>query len=102
MVATRLDESQIEQRMSGPDMADWHRTGDVLRRSIEVYDFSTAVNVVHDIVYHVKTLDRHPEVHIRGNQVSFVIRSDGGLTDTDLELAHRIEKAAGSHVRGYA
>ncbi|MFB7710046.1 4a-hydroxytetrahydrobiopterin dehydratase [Streptomyces sp. NPDC056105] len=101
-MATRIDDSQIEQRMSGADMADWHRTGDVLRRTIEVYDFSRAASVVGDIVYDVKTLDRHPEVHIRGNEVSFVIRSDGGLTDADVELAHRIEKAAGSHVRGYA
>ncbi|MEU6661919.1 4a-hydroxytetrahydrobiopterin dehydratase [Streptomyces sp. NPDC046821] len=101
-MATRLDDTQIEQRMSGPDMAAWHRTGDVLRRTFQVYDFSTAANVVEDIVYDVKTLDRHPDVHIRGNEVSFVIRSDEGLTDADVELAHRIEKAAGSHTRGYA
>lgn len=101
-MATRIDDAQVRQLLSGADMADWHHTGNVLRRTIEVYDFSRAVSVLTDVVYDVKTLDRHPEVHIRGNEVSFVIRSDGGLTDADVELAQRIEKAAGSHIRGYA
>lgn len=102
IVANRLDDAEIDKRMSGAHMVYWLREGNTLRRTVEVYDFSTAVNVVGDIVYDVNTLGCCPDVDIRGKQVTFVIRGEDGLSDVDVELAHRIETAAGSHVRGNA
>ncbi|MFE2991987.1 4a-hydroxytetrahydrobiopterin dehydratase [Streptomyces sp. NPDC059262] len=101
-MANRLDDAEVDKRMSNAHMVYWLREGDTLRRTVEVYDFATAVNVVGDVVYDVNTLARCPDVDIRGKQVTFVIRGEDGLTDVDVELAHRIETAAGSHVRGNA
>jgi 4a-hydroxytetrahydrobiopterin dehydratase len=99
-VARLLDDKEIETRMSGADMLGWRREGDTLHRTVQAYDFPTAVRIVDKVVIEAQKLDDRPEIDIHGRQVHFAIRSDAGLTDVDVELAHRIETAAGSYIRG--
>ncbi|WP_407285171.1 4a-hydroxytetrahydrobiopterin dehydratase [Streptomyces sp. BP-8] len=76
-----LDDSEIEDRMSGAEMREWRRDGNVLRRTIEAHDFPTVVRMLERIVVDTQRLDRRPDIDIRGGVVHFTLYSDAGLTD---------------------
>jgi 4a-hydroxytetrahydrobiopterin dehydratase len=100
-VSRLLDDTEIQERMSDADLKDWRREGDTLHRTVEAYDFPTAVRIVDKIVKETQKLDHRPDIDIHEKRLHFAVHSEGGLTDVDVELAHRIETAAGSLVRGY-
>ncbi|MCK7622391.1 4a-hydroxytetrahydrobiopterin dehydratase [Streptomyces sp. RS10V-4] len=97
-----LDDAEVDERMSGAEMTGWRREGTVLRRTVEAHDFPTAIRILEKIVAETQKLNRRPDIDVRGGVLHFALSSDDGLTDDDVELAHRIEIAAGSFVRGYA
>ncbi|MCQ4043763.1 4a-hydroxytetrahydrobiopterin dehydratase [Streptantibioticus rubrisoli] len=101
-MARVLDNAEITERMSDARLKDWRREGDTLSRTVEAHDFPTAVRIVDKVVVDAQKLDQHPDIDIRDKTVRFVVHSDRGLTDVDLELAQRIETAAGSYTRGHA
>ncbi len=84
------------------DLPEWKRQGGALRRTFRAYDFPTAVRVVEQVVIDAQKLDHHPDIDIRYNLVHFTLstHSAGGVTRLDVELAHRIEEAAGRLVQG--
>ncbi|MBV9025575.1 MAG: 4a-hydroxytetrahydrobiopterin dehydratase [Streptomycetaceae bacterium] len=96
-----LDDTEIQERMSDADLREWRRVADTLHRTVEAYDFPTAVRIVDKIVRETQRLDHRPDIDIRDKTLHFAVYSEGGLTDVDVELAHRIETAAGSLVRGH-
>ncbi|MCQ4083753.1 4a-hydroxytetrahydrobiopterin dehydratase [Streptomyces sp. RB6PN25] len=96
-----LDDTEIQERMSDADLREWRREGATLHRTVEAYDFPTAVRIVDKVVPETQKLNHRPDIDIHEKVVHFAVRSEGGLTDVDVELAHRIETAAGSLVRGH-
>ncbi|MBY8885544.1 4a-hydroxytetrahydrobiopterin dehydratase [Streptomyces sp. PTM05] len=96
-----LDDDEVDKRMSHYDLVDWRREGGTLRRTIDAYDFPTAVHIVQKIVVEAQKLDHHPDIDIRGRTLHFTLSSEGGLSDADVELAQRIETAAGTLARGH-
>jgi 4a-hydroxytetrahydrobiopterin dehydratase len=61
-------------------------------------DFRAALELVNRIGEAAEDLDHHPDIDIRWNTVTLVLstHSAGGLTQLDIEAAHRFDEAAGS------
>jgi 4a-hydroxytetrahydrobiopterin dehydratase len=96
-----LNDTQIDERIA--DLPDWRRQGDALHRTVEAHDFPTAIRILERIVVDAEKLQHHPDIDIRYKTVHFSLttHSAGGITDLDVELAHRIEDAAGTYLRAH-
>jgi 4a-hydroxytetrahydrobiopterin dehydratase len=58
--------------------------------------FAAAISAVVAVADEADTMDHHPDIDIRYRRVSFLLstHSAGGVTQLDVELAHRIATAA--------
>ena len=61
--------------------------------------FTEAIAAVGDVAVEAEDADHHPDIDIRWRRVLFVLstHSAGGVTQLDVELAHRIAAAATAH-----
>ncbi|NUN69553.1 MAG: 4a-hydroxytetrahydrobiopterin dehydratase [Bacteroidetes bacterium] len=85
-----LREDEIEVRMHS--VPGWHRTGDVIRRTVILPDFIHAMGFVQSVALAAERADHHPDIDIRWNTVSLSLTThrDGGLTEKDFSLALHI------------
>jgi 4a-hydroxytetrahydrobiopterin dehydratase len=60
--------------------------------SYELADFAAALAFVNQVGAEAEEMNHHPDIDIRWNKVTLVLstHSEGGLTQLDVELAHRI------------
>jgi 4a-hydroxytetrahydrobiopterin dehydratase len=70
----------------------WERRGDEIVKTFAREAFAGTVTFVNDVAATVEAAGHHPD--IRGNKVTLALSShaEGGLTDSDLQLAGRIEE----------
>ena len=89
-----LTDEEIQRQLG--DLPGWTREGDEIRASYEAPDFPTAIRLVDEVALEAEDMDHHPDMDIRWRTVSFVLstHSEGGLTQLDVELAHRVAQAA--------
>ena len=89
-----LTDEEIERQLG--DLPGWTRRGDEIRASYEAPDFPTAIRLVDEVAVEAEDMDHHPDMDIRWRTVTFVLstHSEGGLTQLDVELAHRVAQAA--------
>ena len=78
------------------DLPGWTREGDELRAELEAPDFPTAIALVDDVAVEAEDMGHHPDIDIRWTTTRWALstHSEGGLTQLDIELAHRISQAA--------
>ena len=81
-------------------LPDWKRVeGDVsaITATYELVDFVAALDFVNRAGAEAEQMNHHPDIDIRWNQVTLVLstHSEGGLTQLDIELAHRISGLSG-------
>lgn len=78
------------------DLPGWTGGPDGLHRSIEFPDFPTAIAAVGEVADVAEQMNHHPDIDIRWRTVSFALstHSAGGVTQLDVELAHRISDVA--------
>ncbi len=78
------------------DLPEWHRHGDAILATFEAPDFPTAIRLVTEAADEAEQMDHHPDIDIRWRTThwSLSTHSEGGLTQLDVELAHRISQAA--------
>jgi 4a-hydroxytetrahydrobiopterin dehydratase len=69
-----------------------------LRRTIEFPDFPRAISAVVGVADVAEEMDHHPDMDIRWRSITFTLatHSAGGVTQQDVELAHRISAIAAS------
>jgi 4a-hydroxytetrahydrobiopterin dehydratase len=93
-MARLLDDEEIGRQLR--DLPGWRRDGDTIRADYEAPDFPTAIRLVDDVAQDAEQMDHHPDIDIRWRTVRFACatHSEGGLTQLDVELAHRIGEAA--------
>ncbi|GAB3448923.1 4a-hydroxytetrahydrobiopterin dehydratase [Phycicoccus ginsengisoli] len=93
-MARLLDDEEIGRQLR--DLPGWRRDGEALRAAWEAPDFPTAIRLVDDVAEDAEQMDHHPDIDIRWRTVRFTCatHSEGGLTQLDVELAHRISEAA--------
>ena len=89
-----LTDEEIDRQVG--DLPDWTREGDSLTAQYEAPDFPAGIRLVDEVAMDAEEMDHHPDIDIRWRTVRFTLstHSEGGLTQLDVELAHRISEAA--------
>jgi 4a-hydroxytetrahydrobiopterin dehydratase len=89
-----LTDEEIQRQVA--DLPDWTREGAELQAEFEAPDFPTAIRLVDDVAVEAEEMGHHPDIDIRWTTTRWALstHSEGGLTQLDVELAHRISQAA--------
>jgi 4a-hydroxytetrahydrobiopterin dehydratase len=76
-----------------PGLPRWSGDTDGLRRTVELASFVDAVAAITAIADVAEELDHHPDIDLRWRtlHLTLVSHSAGGVTESDLELARRID-----------
>ncbi|GAA3551219.1 4a-hydroxytetrahydrobiopterin dehydratase [Microlunatus spumicola] len=71
----------------------WRLEGDALVRDVQRPDFAAGLALVVAVAEEAGSLNHHPDVDLRYTSVRFALWThvSGGVTQYDVELAHRIE-----------
>ena len=93
-MARLLNDEEIGRQLR--ELPDWRRDGNAIRATFEAPDFPTGIRLVDEVALEAEGMDHHPDIDIRWRTVRFTCatHSEGGLTQLDVELAHRISEAA--------
>ena len=89
-----LDNAQIEERLAG--LSGWGRSGDAIEKEFKREDFVGSVRFVDSLVEPAEEMNHHPDLAISWDTVTVTLstHSEGGLTESDFELAAKIDALA--------
>lgn len=89
-----LSDEEITRQVG--ELPGWRRDEDSLTASYDAPDFPTAVQLIVDAGVEAEQMGHHPDVDLRWKLTHWRLstHSEGGLTQLDIELAHRISQAA--------
>lgn len=89
-----LSDGEIEQRLA--ERPEWERRGEAIVRELKAKDFLGSVDFVNKIAPVAEEMGHHPDLAISWSTVtvSLSTHSEGGLTESDFELAGRIDELA--------
>ena len=90
-----LATDEIQRQLD--DLPEWSGDPESLRRTATAPDFPTAIRLVNEVAKIAEDMNHHPDMDIRWRRVHFTLRThvSKGVTQYDIELAHRIEGAIG-------
>jgi 4a-hydroxytetrahydrobiopterin dehydratase len=90
-----LTDEEITRQLG--DLPGWRRDGESLVASYKAPDFPKAVQLIVAAGDEAEQMDHHPDVDLRWKVTHWRLstHSEGGLTQLDIELGHRISQAAG-------
>ena len=90
-----LDDEEVARQLR--DLTGWTADGGQLRASYQAPDFMTGVRLIDVVAAEAEAMDHHPDIDVRWRTVTFCCstHSVGGVTQLDIELAHRISEWAG-------
>jgi 4a-hydroxytetrahydrobiopterin dehydratase len=93
-----LTDEEISRQLA--DLPDWNQsTGPdrAITATFELTDFVAALDFVNQVGHAAEQMNHHPDIDIRWNKVTLVLstHSEGGITQLDIELAHRISAETG-------
>ncbi len=92
-----LDADDVAQQLE--DLPGWTGDASVISRTYEAEDFPAAILLVDAVARDAEEMNHHPDIDIRWNKITFACasHSEGGVTQLDVELAHRIDDLATEH-----
>ena len=92
-----LTDEEITRQLEG--LPDWSREGDAIVAKIKAPDFPAAIRIVSDAAEVAEEMNHHPDIDIRWRTTTWRLSTHdaGGLTQLDIELAHRISEVARGH-----
>ncbi|QCQ90280.1 4a-hydroxytetrahydrobiopterin dehydratase [Rhodococcus sp. SGAir0479] len=95
-MAELLSDPDIDTALT--DLPHWRRAGDTLTRTVESASFPAAITLVDQVAEVAESMNHHPDIDIRWRKVTYSLstHSAGGITQSDLELARRIDELAAS------
>jgi 4a-hydroxytetrahydrobiopterin dehydratase len=78
------------------NLEGWSRDGDSIKREFKFDDFQGSIDFVNRIAPPAEEMNHHPDIAISWNKVELTLstHSQGGLTESDFELATRINSLA--------
>jgi 4a-hydroxytetrahydrobiopterin dehydratase len=87
-----LSDDEIQERLGGAE--GWQRAGDTLRKRFDCGDFKGSVDFVNRITPAAEEMNHHPDLEISWSTVtaSLSTHSEGGITESDFELARKIDE----------
>jgi 4a-hydroxytetrahydrobiopterin dehydratase len=79
------------------DVPGWELAGADIVKEYKFKDFVAAMAFVNRVADRAEAANHHPDIDIRWNKVTLVLstHSEGGVTQLDIELAHRIGESTG-------
>ena len=85
-----LTDEEVARQLG--DLPGWTREGDAIVATIEAPDFPAAIRLVDEAADEAEEMNHHPDIDIRWRTTSWLLTTHaaGGLTQLDIELAHRI------------
>src|SRR3954447_25346556 len=89
-----LPDSEIGNRLG--ELDGWSRDGDVIKKEFKNGDFVGSVKFVDALVEPAEDMNHHPDLELSWDSVTVSIANHaaGGLTETDFELAKRVDAIA--------
>ncbi len=89
-----LTDDEVTRQLA--DLPGWSRDGDALVATVEAPDFPSAIRIVDAVAEEAERMNHHPDIDIRWRTTRWLLTTHdaGGLTQLDVELAHRINEAA--------
>jgi 4a-hydroxytetrahydrobiopterin dehydratase len=89
-----LADPEIEERLGG--LEGWSREGDAITKTFENGDFVGSVKFVDSLVEPAEGMGHHPDLELSWDKVKVTITNHarGGLTESDFELAGKIDAIA--------
>ena len=89
-----LDDEEIARQLA--ELSGWERDGRQIKRQVSAPDFPTAIRIVDSIAVEAEEMNHHPDIDIRWRNLGIVLSTHdaGGITQLDIELAHRISAIA--------
>ena len=89
-----LSDAEIEERLAA--LSGWRRSGDAIEKEFKREDFVGSVRFVDSLVEPAEAMNHHPDLAISWDTVTVTLstHSEGGLTESDFELAARIDALA--------
>ena len=89
-----LEESELASTLK--KMPDWEIEGKCIERTVEFEEFTEAMDFVNLVAEVAEDSQHHPEIDIRYSQVILRLTTEdvGGITELDIEMAHRIDNLA--------
>jgi 4a-hydroxytetrahydrobiopterin dehydratase len=90
----RLDDAELERQLLG--LPGWVGGTLGIGRSYELPDYLTAIRAVDEIALVAEEMNHHPDIDIRWRRLDLVLTTHdaGGVSQLDIELAHRIHEIA--------
>jgi 4a-hydroxytetrahydrobiopterin dehydratase len=79
------------------ELPEWSGDGNGISRTVQAADFLAGIDLVTEVARIAEDMNHHPDIDIRWRKVTFglVTHSAGGVTPLDIDLAKRIDAAAG-------
>ena len=89
-----LSEDEVRERLD--ELDGWEAAGGALRKRFDRGDFKGSVDFVNRITPDAEEMNHHPDLEISWDTVtvSLSTHSQGGVTESDFELAKRIDSRA--------
>jgi 4a-hydroxytetrahydrobiopterin dehydratase len=86
-----LSDSDVDDALRA--LPQWRRVDSSIVRTVELPTFPTAIEFVSRVAAAAEAADHHPDIDIRWRKLTFTLstHSAGGLTQKDVDLAHRID-----------
>jgi 4a-hydroxytetrahydrobiopterin dehydratase len=96
-MASLLDSEELTRQLA--DLPGWVGDTAGISRTVQAPDFLTGVRIVSEVAEIAEQMDHHPDIDIRWRKLLFALstHSAGGVTQLDVELAHRISTVATEH-----
>src|SRR4029079_2815461 len=91
-----LDTEEITRQLA--DLSGWRFAAGAIHASYDTPTFPAAVRLIGEIADQAESMNHHPDIDLRWRtvRVTCSTHSAGGVTPLDVELAHRIQSAAGA------
>ena len=90
----KLSDEQITTALT--KLPGWAREGNLITKTYKFGKFAEGISFVQRVAVAADAMDHHPDIDIRYTKVtcSLSTHSAGGITQKDLDLAKKIERAA--------
>ena len=89
----KLSDLEIQRALGS--LSGWSRRGDTLTKTFTFEKFADGIAFVDRVAKVADTMDHHPDIDIRYTRITLSLSTHdaGGITQSDLTLAERIESA---------
>lgn len=89
-----LTDEEITRQLR--DLPSWRRTGTTLTATYDAASFAAAVRLIDLVAVEAEQMDHHPDVALSWVTTTWTLstHSAGGITQFDIELAHRIDECS--------